>query len=122
MADDETTEKLFPPPERPIPLRPSIREEFSAHHIVIREELKTWRGELAAALARLAPPLEPEPQAPAVGPPSVVDKAKAGALAGLRYGGVALALGEVAAQLAAALGHPEIAGPVQTLLRLLGGS
>jgi hypothetical protein len=120
MADDETTEKLFPPPERPIPLRPSIREEFSAHHIVIREELKTWRGELAAALARLAPPPEPQPEPQA--PPSVVDKAKAGALAGLRYGGVALALGEVAAQLAAALGHPEIAGPVQTLLRLLGGS
>lgn len=113
MADEEVTEKLFPPEERPIPLRPSIREEFAAHHLAIKGELAAWRAELGEALARLSP---------APTPGGALDKAKAGALASLRYGGVALALGEAAAQIAAVSGHAEIAGPIQTILTLLRGS
>jgi hypothetical protein len=109
---DEVTEKLFPPPERPIQLRPSIREEFAAHHLAIRSELEGFRVELAAALARLTPPVTPA---------GALAKAKAGAIAGLRYGGVALALGEAAAQLAAVTGHPEIEGPIRMLINAFGG-
>jgi hypothetical protein len=118
MADDDTTDRLFPPPEsgiaaRPLPLAPSIREEFLAHRLHVDGELKAWRHELGEALSRLSP---------APTPGSAMAKAKAGALASLRYGGVALALGEAAAQIAAVSGHAEIAGPIQTLLNLLRGS
>jgi hypothetical protein len=113
MADDEVTDKLFPPEERPIPLRPSIREEFAAHHLAIRADLERFRVELAAALARLTPPVTTA---------GAIDKAKAGALAGLRYGGVALALGEAGAEVAKLLGRPDIEGPVRLLIQLLGGS
>jgi hypothetical protein len=113
MADDDITDRMFPPEARPIPLRPSIREEFAAHHASIQAELAAWRLQLGEALARLSP---------APTPGSAMAKAKAGALASLRYGGVALALGEAAAQIAAVSGHAEIAGPIQTLLNLLRGS
>lgn len=120
MGADDTTDKMFPPPEErhgapvvPLPLTRSIREEFLAHRLHIDGELKAWRDELGEALARLSP---------APTPGGALDKAKAGALASLRYGGVALALGEAAAQIASVTGHSEIAGPIQTILTLLRGS
>ena len=51
---------------------------------------------------------------------STLAKVKAGALAGLRYGGVAVALGELGAQVAKATGHPEIEGPIRAVMTLLG--
>lgn len=64
---DETTDKLFPhqlrsvsatvevPPERPIPLQRSVREEFVLHRQEIADELKAWNLQLGEALARLSP-------------------------------------------------------------------
>ena len=121
MGHDDTTDKLFPPPEArsgvqaPIPLQPSIRAEFMAHRVHLDAEASAIRREVAAALHRLAAP----PEVTAAG---AVEKVKAGALAGLKFGGVALALGEATAALAGAMGHPEVEGPIRTLLTLLGGS
>lgn len=118
-GDDDTTDKLFPPPEErhgapviPLPLTRSIREEFLAHRLVIEDQLKAWRAELGEGLARLSPPVTAS---------SVVEKAKAGALAGLRYGGVAVAAGELAAAVAQAAGRPEIEGPIRVLVSLFTG-
>lgn len=64
---DETTDKMFPPPEsgveeqrwplkeRPLPLQRSIRAEFLLHRLKIEEELAAFRLELGEALARLSP-------------------------------------------------------------------
>jgi hypothetical protein len=116
---DETTDKMFPPPEErhgapviPLPLTRSIREEFLAHRLVIESELKAWRVELGAGLARLTPPVTAS---------GIASKAKAGALAGLRYGGVAVAAGELAAAVAQAAGRPEIEGPIRVLVSLFSG-
>lgn len=115
---DETTEKMFPPPEggapvEPLPLVRDLRHEYLAHRRHIDAELSAWRLELGTALARLSPEITPA---------SIGQKVKTGALAGLRYGGVALALGEVAAEAAKLAGSPEIEGPIRVLVKLLGGS
>lgn len=63
MGRDDTTDKLFPHQmvpesgdvERPIPLAPSVRQEFALHRQEIADELKAWRHELGEALARLSP-------------------------------------------------------------------
>ncbi len=57
---NETTDRMFPPPEnanpeRPIPLTPSIREEFIAHRLHFDAQLLAFRTELGLALTRLAP-------------------------------------------------------------------
>jgi hypothetical protein len=57
---DETTDRMFPPPENPNPdpprpLTPSIREEFLAHRLHIDAQLEAWRTHLGEALARLSP-------------------------------------------------------------------
>jgi hypothetical protein len=121
---DETTDKMFPPPESPlppdspIPLQPSIRSAFIAHHTAILQQFGDFRAEMMGLLdARLRGSVAPPPS-----PSSVRDTLKRGALAGLRYGGVALAVGEVGAEVAKALGRPEIEGPIRVLLQLLGGS
>lgn len=119
-SPDDTTDRLFPHQmvpesgtvERPIPLAPSIREEFCSHRRAVEGELRMFRKELAAALARLTP----EHTAKSIG-----QTVKRGALAGLRYGSVAVAAGELGAQLAAATGHPEVEGPLRVLMTLLGG-
>lgn len=119
MGSDDTTDKMFPPPEErhgapvvPLPLARSIREEFLAHRLVIEDEIKAWRVELCEALARLSPPVTPS---------GAAAKAKDAGLAALRYGGVAVAGGELVAAIAKAAGHPEIEGPIRTVLTLLAG-
>lgn len=107
---DETTDKVFPPRERtPVDL---LRDEYLAHRLHVDEELKAWRLELGAALARFSPEITPA---------SIGAKVKAGALLSFRYGGVALALGEVAAEAAKLSGLTEIEGPIRVLVKLLGG-
>jgi len=116
MEREEVTEKLFPPPGSNTDIQmppPTIRDEFLAHRLHFDKELKAWRLELGAALTRMSPPITPA---------SVAAKARAGALAGLRYGGVALAAGEFVAALAKATGHPEIEGPVRVLITMFGGT
>lgn len=117
---EDTTDKMFPPaeggvpPERPLPLQPSLRSTFIAHHAAILEQFGAFRKEMLGLVdARLKELAEPKPA-------NVGATLKNGALAGLRYGGVALALGEVAAQLAHALGHPELEGPIRFFLKLGG--
>ncbi len=115
---DETTDKMFPPPETsgvmetPFTLAPTLRDEFLAHRLHIDKELKAWRNELGLALVRLSPQLTPS---------GALSKVKHGVLAGFRYGGVALLLGEAAAEIANKTGHPEIEGPLRVLITLFGG-
>ena len=57
---DETTDRMFPPaenpnPARPVPLAPSIREEFVAHRLEIEAAIKGFDTRLGEALAQLAP-------------------------------------------------------------------
>lgn len=133
MGAEDTTQKLFPPPEgghdrthapaeggelKPIPLAPSIRVEFAAHHLAIVEHLGKFEKMLDARLPKPKEGAE-DPELPS--PRSVRQKVTNGALAGLRYGGVALAAGELAAGIARAQGHPEIAGPIEVVVRLLRG-
>lgn len=113
---DETTDKLFPPPEsgvaeRPLPLAPSLRTEFLAYRLHFDKELKALHAKVDQALANL-------PQA--VPSTSVLGSVKNGALVTLRYGGVALAVGELAAQIAKAAGHPEIEGPIRAFSQFFG--
>jgi hypothetical protein len=115
---DETTDKMFPHPESsgvvevPFPLAPTLRDEFLAHRRHIDAELKAWRTELGLALARLSPELTPG---------GALAKVKGGVLAGLRYTGVAVAAGEVIAEVAKATGRPEIEGPIRVLITLFRG-
>jgi hypothetical protein len=115
---DETTDRMFPPPERgatvePLPLVRDLRHEYLAHRRHIDGELRAFRLELGEALVRFSPPITAA---------SVGAKVKAGALASLRYGSVALALGEAAAQVANVAGRPDIEGPIRVLVQLLGGA
>jgi hypothetical protein len=116
---DDNTDKMFPPPESsgvvevPFPLAPTLRDEFLAHRLHIDRELKAWRTELGLALARFSPALTPR---------GALAKVKNGVFASFRYGGVALLLGEVAAEIANKTGHPEIEGPIRLLITLFGGS
>jgi len=120
MGRDDTTDKMYPPKEErsgltaPIPLLPSIREEFLAHRKHIDDEVTKTRKAVEAALLRLGAP----PEVTAAG---ATAKLKGGALAGLRYGSLFLVLGEALAQVAGALGHQEVAGPILTLIKLLKG-
>jgi hypothetical protein len=115
---DETTDMLFPPPEsgatnvRPLPLTRSIREEFLQHRVYIDDKVKAIQTDIGLALARLSP---------SVTPATAGAKVKGGVLAGLKYGGVALALGEGLAALAKATGHPDAEGPIRAVLQLLNG-
>jgi hypothetical protein len=134
MGTDETTQKLFPPPEGghdrahapaelpPIPLAPSIRVEFAAHHSAILGYFATFEEMLDKRLPK--PPesgedLREDPDLPS--PRSVRQKVTGGALVALRYGGVAVAGGELAAAIARALGRPEIAGPIEVITQLFRG-
>jgi hypothetical protein len=117
VAHDDTTDKLFPPPEqtgvieRPIPIGPSIRMEFLAHRRHIDGEIAAWRGELAAALERFAP--EPSPV-------SAMKRVGRGAALGGKYGAAILAgLGLVQALVKAY--RPDLAGPFDGLIQVLGG-
>ena len=130
MGADDTTEKLFPPPEgghdrrhapaevHPIPLAPSIRQEFSVHHSAILGYFATFEGMLDKRLPKPAD-APSDPDLPS--PKSVRQKVTGGALTALRYGSVAVAGGELVAAVARALGRPEIAGPVEVLTQLLRG-
>lgn len=130
MGADDTTEKLFPPPEgghdrthaprdaQVIPLAPSIRQEFAAHHSAILGYLSTYEKMLDERLPR-APDTHQE--SPSSARQRATKAVTAGALVGLRYGGVAIASGELVAAAARALGRPEIAGPIEVLLQLVRG-
>jgi hypothetical protein len=116
---NDTTDKVFPPPENPnpdapIPIGPSLRVEFVRHRQHLDREFAAIRQDVAAALARLSPA--------AKHPETIGQRVKNGALAGMRYGAVAMAAGELGAALAKATGHPEVEGPLRVFLNLLGGS
>jgi hypothetical protein len=117
MTDDEDTERVWPPPEhssvveKPIPIGPSIRTEFLAHRRHIDGRLNSFQLELSRALERLAPERSPS---------SVARKVGHSALVGGKYAAVVLAaLGLL--QGAVQLWRPELAGPFEDLLKLLGG-
>lgn len=128
MGADDTTDRMFPVPEGghdrkhappdPIPLAPSIRQEFVAHHVAILGHLAEFERILYERLPK-APERGEAPEVPS--PASVRQKVTGGALVALRYGGVAVAGGELAAAVARALGRPEIAGPIEVLTQLLRG-
>lgn len=110
---NDTTDKVFPPPENPnpdapIPIGPSLRVEFMVHRKHLDREMTLIRQAVEKAMA------------PRVD--TIVQRVKAGAIAGMRYGAVAMATGELGAALAKATGHPEVEGPLRVLLTLLGGS
>lgn len=117
MDNQCTTDKMFPPeegppPERPLPLQPSIRETFIAHHGAILQQFGDFRSEIIAILdARLAPK-------PAK---SIGETIKTGALSGIRYSAVTLAIAQCASGIARALGRHDIAGPIEILIQALGG-
>lgn len=114
---DETTEKMFPPPPesgqvaRPIPIGPSLRQEFLAYRLHFDEQIAALRGDFSKVVARL-------PQAK----PTTTLGARAanGAIAGLRYGSVALLVGELGAEVAK-IWRPELEGPARVILSLLRG-
>jgi hypothetical protein len=130
MGVDDTTKKLFPPPEgghdrkhaprdpeeelKPIPLAPSIRQEFATHH----RQILGYFGLFETMLdERLPKPKDGDLPSPA----SVRNRVTSGALTAFRYGGVAVAAGELAAAAARALGRPEIAGPIEVLVSVFRG-
>lgn len=117
MSSDDTTDRLFPPPEqtgiteRPIPIGPSIRQEFASHRRHIDGEFQAMRTALAAALERFAP--EPSPA-------STLKRMGRGAALGGKYGAAILAaLGLV--QGLVKTYRPDLAGPFDALLSVLGG-
>lgn len=117
MGRDDTTDKLFPHQmvpesqiiERPVPLAPSIRQEFAEHRLFVEDAIKAFDARLGVAMARLSP-------VPSVG----------GALRGVlpmagRVGaivGASLALAEVVVPLVA----PELVGPLKALREAFGGA
>lgn len=113
---DEDTDKIFPPfPETrapnmtgPIPIGPSIRQEFLAHRRDIEFALSAFAKQLDGALGRLAPEVTPASAARRV--------ASGAALAG-KYGGIILAV-LATLQVALKAKHPELAGPLGDLLKL----
>jgi hypothetical protein len=113
---DDTTDKLFPPPESavveaPIPIGPSIRQEFVLHRRYIDKQLEEFGKKLDSALERLAPEASPS---------SALRKVGRGAAAGGRYGAAILAgLGLV--QAVVKLWRPELAGPFDSLMQVFGG-
>ncbi len=126
MAADETTEKLFPPPEgghdrrhapaevQPIPLAPSIRVEFATHHSAILGYLSEFEKLLEARLPKKGDPDLPSPT-------SVRQKVTGGALKGLRFGAQALMAAQLAADLAHELGFTQLEGPLRLVVQILLG-
>lgn len=120
MADDDTTDRVFPPfdeptREQPIVLGPSIRQEFLAHRRHIDAMVEAWDQRLDAALSRLSPhPAD-------VSPASAFRRVGRGAAVGGKYGAAILAgLGLVQALVKAY--RPDLAGPFDGLVQVLGGS
>ncbi len=127
MGADDTTDKLFPVPEGghdrrhapadlpPIPLAPSIRVEFAAHHSAILGYLSEFEKILEA---RLPKPGDPDLPSPA----SVRQRVTGGALKGIRFGAQALMAAQLAADLAHELGYTQLEGPLRLLVQvMLGG-
>lgn len=115
---DDTTDKLFPPPETtdvfpPLPAGRSIREEFLVHRQGITLELKEFRADIVKLLAAHGGPKEPT----AVKARSDATRA---ALKLGRYSGLALAGAEVAAEVAK-IWWPGAVGPIGMLIQLFGG-
>jgi hypothetical protein len=117
MANDDTTDKLFPHQlrsvsgevERPIPLQPSIRAEFAQHRLEIDTQLRAFRLELGEALARLSPV------------PTVGGALRRGALTAGKLGPVVLAvLGLL--EVVVPLVKPEWIGPLKGLREMLGAN
>lgn len=110
---NETTDRMFPPPEEPnpsapIPLGPSLRVEFLTHRKHLDREATLIRQEVAAALARMAPDVTPA---------SAARRVAQGALWVTKGGAIILAaLGLLQAALQAK--HPELAGPLGDLRKL----
>lgn len=126
MGTDDTTEKLFPPPEgghdrkhapaelAPIPLAPSIRVEFASHHSAILGYFATFETMLDA---RLPKPGDPDLPSPA----SVRQRVTGGALKGIRFGAQALMAAQLAADLAHELGYTQLEGPLRLVVQVLMG-
>jgi hypothetical protein len=119
MTHDGDTDKVFPPfgesavVERPIPIGPSIRQEFVNHRQHIDTELASIRLEIAGALRTLAPA--------EVSPASALRRVGRGAALGGKYSAIILAgLGLV--QGLVKMFRPDLAGPFDSLLQVLGGS
>lgn len=107
-SPDETTDKMFPPaenpnPERPIPLTPSIREEFLAHRLHFDAQLLAFRTDLGEALVRLAPQ------------DSVKSALQRGVASGGRVTVYILAILAVA-EMAIKARYPNLAGPLGELI------
>jgi hypothetical protein len=114
---NETTEKLFPPPENPnpdapIPLGPSIRIAFKEHKADVAKTLAAYELRLEGFEARLPA---------AVSPQSVLGVVKGGVLKAGKVTPILLLLGEAAAQIATALGHTTWVGPIRFITGLFGG-
>lgn len=105
---DETTDRMFPPPENanpqpPIPLTPSIREEFLAYRQHFDTQLAAFRTELGAALAQLSP----------------ADTVKSALQRGVASGGritVAILAILAVAEMAIKARYPHLAGPLGELI------
>ncbi len=117
MAEDGEipTDRLFPTEdsavvERPIPIGPSIRQEFVLHRRYVDKRIDEFGKQLTAALERLSP--EPSPA-------SVMKRMGRGAALGGKYGAVILAaLGLV--QGLVKVYRPDLAGPFDALLSVIG--
>lgn len=113
---DEDTDKIFPPfPETrapnmtgPIPIGPSIRQEFLAHRKDVNFALSAFAKQLDAALARLYPDVTGA---------STARRVANGAVQAGKLGGIVLAVLGVL-QVALKAKHPELAGPLGDLLKL----
>lgn len=110
---NETTDRMFPPPEEPdpsapIPLGPSLRVEFLTHRKHLDREMTLVRQEVAAAFARVAPDVTPA---------SAAQRVARGALVAGKAGGLILAV-LATLQVALQAKHPELAGPLGDLLKL----
>ena len=109
--DTEDTDRSFPPfpeshvTERPIPIGPSIRQEFLAH----RRHIDTQLEAFGKQLERLTPA--------ELTPASAGRKVASGALRGTKWGAVIVGvLGLL--QVALKLKRPDLAGPLDDLIAL----
>ena len=115
---DDTTDKLFPPPETtdvfpPLPAGRSIREEFIAHRRGITLELKEFRADIVKLLAAHGATKEPTAR-------EARAQVTRGALATLKYGAALTAGAECLVQVLK-VWRPELAGPVEVLVSFLRG-
>lgn len=114
----DTTDKMFPPPESgeraaaPIPLTPSVREEFLAHRLHLDRQATLTRQSVEDALERLKPA--------DVTPRSALQTLGKGAALGGKYGGIVLA-GLGVLQAVVKVFKPALAGPLDSLIQLFGG-